>query len=102
MNNWAKVAAALLAVSLAGCAATNGGNGNGAAARTAAGSGTMYCMDGKLHASEGGYRCTWAKTMKEACDATDTVLIKSDSIASGPTRGGMCGHGDRVVHVLLK
>jgi hypothetical protein len=100
MNNWAKVAAAMLAVALAGCAGTNGGNG--ATARTVAGSGTMYCMDGKLHAAEGGYRCTWAKSVKEACDATETVVIKTDSIVSGPTRGGMCAHGDRVVHVVLK
>lgn len=100
MKNWAKVAAALLAAALAGCASTNGGSA--AATQVVKGSGTMYCMDGKLNAAEGGYRCTWAKTMKEACAATEPVVIKSESIASGPTRGGMCAHGDRIIHVVLK
>ena len=101
MEIQAAVAAALLAAALAGCASTNGGNGNGSAV-AATGSGTMYCMDGKLNNVLGGYRCTWAKTMKEACEATETVVIKLESIASGPTKGGMCSHGDRVVHVVLK
>jgi len=106
MEKWAKVAAALLAVALAGCAAGNGASGNGGngagANPTATGKTAMYCMDGKLQAVQGGYSCTWAKSHKEACDATERVVVKEDTIASGPIKGGMCSHGDRIVHVVLK
>lgn len=102
MKNTALVAATLLAFNLAGCAATSG-NGNGAAAAPAVAAGNvLYCMDGKLHTVDGGYRCTWAKTMKEACAATEPTVVSTASIATGPTRGGMCAHGDRIVHVTTR
>ena len=101
MDNWAKVAAALLAVVLAGCAAGNGGNG-AMVTSGGAGKGVMYCMDGKLFTVAAGHRCAWAKSHKEACEATEMVTVANDMIASGPTRGGMCANGDRIVHVVLK
>lgn len=104
MENWAKAAAALLAVVLAGCATGNGGEGGNRAMVTSSGTGkgAMYCMDGKLNQVAGGYRCTWARSHKEACDATEVTTVRSDAIASGPVKGGMCSHGDRIVHVVLK
>lgn len=102
MKTTALVAATLLAFTLAGCAGTNGA-ANGAAAPLAVAAGnTMYCMDAKLNEFDGGYRCTWAKTVKEACASTTSTVIARSAIATGPTRGGMCSHGDRVVHVTTR
>jgi hypothetical protein len=102
MKNTALVAATLLAFTLAGCAATPGSNGNGSASALAAGTKTMYCMDGKLNEGDGGYRCTWAASMKEACAATEVTLVAKSAIATGPTKGGMCAHGDRIVHITTR
>ena len=101
MKSTALVAATLLAFTLAGCAAT-GSNGNGATAAPVAAGNVLYCMDGKLNTVDGGYRCTWAKTMKEACAATEATVVATSAIASGPTKGGMCAHGDRIVHVTTR
>ena len=101
MRNIAHAAAALLAFALAGCAATNGAS-SATPTVAAAGGATMYCMDGKLNETASAYRCTWAKTMKEACEATETKDIAKSAVAGAPVRGGMCSHGDRVVHVVLR
>jgi hypothetical protein len=103
MKNTALVAATLLAFTLAGCAVTadTNGGGNGTAAMATAGK-TMYCMDGKLNPLAEGYRCTWAASVKEACEATETTVIAKSAIAAGPVRGGMCSHGDRLVHVTVR
>jgi len=101
MRNIAHAAAALLALALAGCAATNGAS-TVAAAGTAPAGATMYCMDGKLNETASAYRCTWARSHKEACEATETKDIAKSAVAGAPVRGGMCSHGDRIVRVVLR
>jgi hypothetical protein len=105
MKNTAFVAAALLALTLAGCAATNGNGTSGASpvprAKAAAGS-TLYCMDGKFVEGADGYRCAWAGSQKEACSATLLTVVPKEAVASGPTKGGMCAHGDRITYLVTR
>lgn len=101
MKDTASVAAALLALTLAGCAATNGSSGTTPRAVAPAG-GTLYCLDGKMNETADGYLCTWARSHREACAATETTVVAKSAVATGPTRGGMCPHGERIVHVTTR
>ena len=107
MKTTASVAAALLALALAGCAATSPGTPSSAElpavprVKAVAGS-TLYCVDGKFLETSDGYRCAWAATQRDACAANTILVIPKDSVASGPTKGGMCMHGDRITYLTTR
>lgn len=92
---------ALASLVLAGCAATNGGGQATTAAAPA--SGVAYCSADRLERAADSLTCNWAKTAKEACDNNRArVTVRSASVAEGPSKGGMCSNGDRLVYVTMK
>ena len=98
-----RLAAAAAVVALAGCAAGTAGNGNGATAvAQAAGSGMSYCMRDKLTTEGGKLTCNWARTAREACEATALTAIASASIVSGPDKSTLCADGTPLVRVATR
>ena len=91
---------AVASLVLAGCAATNGASPATAAASPAGG--VQYCSADRLERASDSLTCNWAKSAKEACDSRARVTVKAASVSEGPSRGGMCSNGDRLVYVTMK
>jgi hypothetical protein len=100
MKNIATLSLALAGFALAGCAATNGASSPVAAAAPT--SGTAYCNADRLDRGASALTCNWAKTAKEACESRATTSVATSRIAEGPSRGGMCSSGERLVYVTMK
>ena len=99
MKNIATLSLAALALAAAGCAATNGASTVAAAAPA---SGIAYCAADKLVRASDSLTCNWAKTAKEACDNRASSTLRAASVAEGPSKGGMCSSGDKLVYVTMK
>jgi hypothetical protein len=91
---------ALATVFLAGCAATNGGNGQATAAAPAGK--VAYCSADRLERAADSLTCNWAGTAKEACNSRARVTLRANTVGEGPSKGGMCSNGDRLVYVTTK
>jgi len=92
---------AIAALALAGCAATNGASAPRTAAAPAAGS-ISYCIADRLDSSGDGHSCNWAASAREACESRALTTVRKASVAEGPSRGGMCQNGNRLVYVTTK
>ena len=91
---------ALATVFLAGCAAINGGSGQATAA--AAAGKVAYCTADRLERAGDSLTCNWAGTAREACDSRARVTLRTGTVNEGPSKGGMCSNGDRLVYVTTK
>lgn len=99
----ARGAAAAAAVALAGCAAGTAGNGHGGTpVAQATGAGISYCMRDKLATEGGKLTCNWARTAREACEATALTAIASASVVAGPDKSTLCADGTPLVRVATK
>jgi hypothetical protein len=99
MKKIATLSLATLAFAAAGCASTNGAGNVAAAAPT---SGVAYCAADRLFQASDALTCNWSKTVKEACESRATTTLAKSKVAEGPSKGGMCQSGDRLVYVTMK
>jgi hypothetical protein len=83
-----------------GCAATNGGSAATVAAAPTGG--VAYCSADRLERAADSLTCNWSRTAKEACESRARVTVRSASVNEGPSKGGMCSNGDRLVYVTMK
>lgn len=91
---------AIAALALAGCAATNGGS---VAAGPAKMSGVSYCVAENLERAGDSLTCNWSHSSRQACQMSRAkVTIPASSVAQGPTAGGLCSSGERLVYVTMK
>ena len=91
---------ALASFALAGCAATNGGS---VAAGAAPAGGVSYCVAENLVRAGDTLTCNWSHSSRQACQMSRAkVTIAASAVAQGPTSGGLCSSGERLVYVTMK
>ena len=101
MKNIATLAVAAT-LALAGCAGTNGASGTTRTAAAPAAGATSYCIADRLDSTADGHNCNWAATAKEACESRTFTTVRKANVAEGPSKGGMCQNGNRLVYVTTK
>jgi hypothetical protein len=65
-------------------------------------SGTMYCWEEKLVASEGKYSCNWSASVREACDSQYPSELPAAKVTGAPQKGNRCSNGQWLVTVQVR